>query len=84
MSKIDPTQLSFARDIRPMFTDMDIAHMQPFGMDLSSRDDVEVHAEAIYREVSGGTMPPKGSGEPPWSDEMCDRFKAWQTQGCPP
>jgi hypothetical protein len=84
MSTQNPVQLSFARDIRPMFSDMDIAHMQPFGMDLSDKDDVEAHADAIYREVSGKTMPPEGSGEPPWSDEMCARFKAWQTQGCPP
>jgi hypothetical protein len=67
-----------------MFTDLDIAHMQPFGIDLSSRDDVETHADAIYREVSGGTMPPTASGEPQWSDEMCERFDKWQTQGYPP
>jgi hypothetical protein len=84
MSPKDQTPLSFERDIRPMFTDMDIEHMEAYDMDLGSRDDVEAHADAIYREVSGGTMPPPGAGESTWSGEMCERFKAWQSQGCPP
>jgi len=67
-----------------MFTDLDVEHMKPAGMDLSSRDDVAAHADAIYATVRSGTMPPKSSGEPPWTDEMCARFKAWQTQGCLP
>lgn len=76
--------LSFAGDIRPMFTDMDVAHMKPFGMDLSSRDDVAGHADDIYKVVSSGAMPPSGSGEAPWTPEQCERFKEWQNQGCPP
>jgi uncharacterized membrane protein len=65
-----------------MFTEMDVDHMQAFGIDLSERDDVETHADAIYQQVSAHTMPPPGTGEQ-WTDEMCERFKAWQTQGCP-
>lgn len=82
MNKSDPASLSFARDIRPMFTDTDVEHMQAFGIDLSDKDDVETHADDIYQHVSAHTMPPAGTGEQ-WTDEMCDRFKAWQTQGCP-
>jgi uncharacterized membrane protein len=76
--------LSFARDIRPMFTDMDVDHMEPFGIDLSSPEDVAKNADAIYETVSQKTMPPKNSGEPQWTDDMCARFKEWQNQGCPP
>jgi hypothetical protein len=76
--------LSFAKDIRSMFTDMDVAHMKPKGIDLSSKADVEKHAEAIYTTVTEGSMPPPGSGETRWSAEMCDRFKRWQNQGCLP
>ncbi|HXW77816.1 MAG TPA: hypothetical protein VEJ20_10425 [Candidatus Eremiobacteraceae bacterium] len=76
--------LSFARDIRPMFTEMDVDHMQAFGMDLSSRDEVAEHADHIYEAVKGKTMPPPNVGEPQWTDEMCERFKSWQSQGCPP
>jgi hypothetical protein len=80
----DAPALSFAKDIRPMFTDMDVAHMKRTGMDLSNKDDVASHADAIYKMVSDGTMPPPSSGEGRWSPEMCERFKRWQTQGCPP
>jgi len=76
--------LSFATDIRPMFTDTDVAHMKPAGLDLSNRDDVLANADAIYSTVSSGAMPPPASGEPRWTPEMCERFKTWQQQGGPP
>jgi len=75
--------LSFAKDIRPMFTDMDVDHMKK-AMDLSDRDSVFEHAEAIYETVSTGTMPPRYSGEPQWTAEMSATFKAWMEQGGPP
>jgi hypothetical protein len=75
--------LSFAKDIRPMFNEIDVSHMQSVGIDLSSRDQVEKYALAIYTTVSDGSMPPPGSGET-WSPEMCGRFKQWWDQGCKP
>jgi hypothetical protein len=74
--------LSFSRDIRPMFTEMDVDHMQ-FGMDLSDRDSVFSHAAAIYDAVSSGGMPPSDSGEEPWTPEMCAKFKSWIDAGGP-
>jgi hypothetical protein len=71
--------LSFAKDIRPLFTQTDVDHMA-FAMDLSDRIDVEAHAEAILSVVKDGSMPPAG---PRWTDEMCDRFQRWMEQGCP-
>lgn len=75
---------SFGKDIRPMFTDVDVAHMKPAGIDLSSKDSVQAHAQAIYEKVSDGSMPPPGAGEARWSAQMCERFKRWQAEGCPP
>lgn len=75
---------SFAKDIRPMFTDKDVAHMKPIAGDLSKWDDVKSNADAIYEVVVSGKMPPPDSGEPRWTSEMCDRFKRWQNEGCPP
>jgi hypothetical protein len=75
--------LSFATDIRPMFTDLDVAHMKVAGIDLSDRNEVMAHADAIYQTVSTGTMPPPSSGEARWTPEMCDRFKRWQAADCP-
>jgi hypothetical protein len=79
----DANSLSFEKDIRPMFTDLDVAHMKPAGIDLSSLADVKANAEAIYSTVSTGAMPPPSSGEARWSSEMCERFKQWTDQGCP-
>lgn len=76
--------LSFSKDIRPLFTDMDVEHMKPGGMDLSDRDSVVAHADAIYRTVADGSMPPSSSGEARWSEAQCETFKRWQAQGCPP
>ena len=80
----DADRLSFAADIRGMFTDLDVAHMRSSGMDLSNYNDVKANADAIYSVVTDGTMPPKNSGEPKWTTEMCDRFKRWQDGGCLP
>jgi hypothetical protein len=76
------TTLSFASDIRPMFTAMDVDHMKK-AMDLSNRDSVFAHADAIYTAVSSGLMPPPTSGEPRWTPEACATFKAWVDQGGP-
>ena len=80
----DQPALSFEKDIRPLFTDLDVLHMKPAGIDLSNRDNVAAHAEAIYGTVTAGSMPPQSSGEPRWTEARCARFKQWQTQGCPP
>ena len=73
---------SFERDIRPMFTQMDIDHMASM-LDLSSRDTVFAHADAIYATVSSGSMPPPSSGEPQWTDQMCETFRQWKEAGGP-
>ena len=72
--------LSFAKDIRPLFTQTDVDHMA-FMMDLSSHDDVKQHADAILSVVKDGSMPPAG---PRWTDEMCGKFEAWVKAGSPP
>ena len=73
-------QISFAKDIRPLFTDTDVLHMKPYGFDLSNYEDVVANAQAIHDAVSGGTMPPKANGGP-WTKEKCDLFERWMQQG---
>ncbi|HZY98616.1 MAG TPA: hypothetical protein VFE36_03500 [Candidatus Baltobacteraceae bacterium] len=75
--------LSFAKDIRPMFTDTDVDHMS-FAMDLSDAADVAKNADAILAVVKDGSMPPARSGGVRWTDEMCDKFESWINQGCLP
>jgi hypothetical protein len=76
--------VSFAQDIRPLFTSMDIAHMQDLGVLL---DDFEymrdpAHAQQVLGEVSAGAMPPGSSGEPPWPPERVQLFRDWIAAGC--
>lgn len=78
-----PANLSFTRDILPMFTGMDVAHMIK-SMDLGDRDSVFQHADAIYKSVASGHMPPASCGEPRWTEDMCAKFKQWQEQGGEP
>ena len=81
---IQDRALSFAKDIRPLFTDIDVDHMKRFGLDLSSHENVIKEAKAIFSVVSAGRMPPPADGGKPWAQEMCDTFRQWMEQGCHP
>jgi hypothetical protein len=78
--------LSFAADIKPLFTAMDRDHMlNQVGMfDLWSYDDVKANASAIYSAVKNGTMPPPSSGEKRWPSTQVDKFKQWMDGGFQP
>jgi hypothetical protein len=73
--------LSFARDIRPLFTKEDIEHMLDVdpSLDLGDYDSVKTHASIIYRRVSLGDMPPGR----PWPQEQVDMFKQWMDEQYP-
>jgi hypothetical protein len=49
-------QLSFARDIRPLFRDRDIQSVK-FPFDLASYEDVRTQAEAVCAVLAAGQMP---------------------------
>jgi hypothetical protein len=71
---------SFAKDIRPLFRNVDIEHMKPLGLDLSSYDDVRDRADDIYDQVSNGFMPP----DQPWSQDLIQLFRDWMDGGMQP
>jgi hypothetical protein len=75
--------VSFVADIKPLFTAMDQDHMlNQVGMfDLWSYDDVKANADAILGAVTDGSMPPSGSGEPPWTQSQISTFKQWMDDG---
>lgn len=77
--------LSYARDIKPLFTAMDQDHMLRFNgqFDLWSYDDVKSNADDILDQVSRGKMPPPNSGEPPWTVDKVNTFKQWIAEGYP-
>ena len=78
--------VSFAHDIKPLFTDMDIAHMKERGVALDDFGYMSdpTHAQRVLRSISTGSMPPKHSGEPPWSPENVQLFRDWIAAGYQP
>ena len=81
------TPTSFATDILPLFTPLDIKNMAWF-CDLTKYDDVKANAPEIYdrlRGIGGAVMPPppnKG-GDGPWSAENIALFGSWIDDGYP-
>ena len=78
--------LSFATDIKPMFTAMDQDHMlnQQGLFDLWLYDDVKANAQQILSAVKAGRMPPPASGEPRWSMDKVNTFQQWINDGFHP
>lgn len=74
--------LSFDKDIRPLFTQTDIDHMEPFGVELNNFEYMsdKSNADAVYEVLSAKTMPPND----PWPDDKVKVFKAWIDGGCKP
>lgn len=78
--------VSFSRDIRPLFTPMDIEHMRPLGGlldDFAFMSDPN-HAEGVYQKLSSRQMPPPDSGESPWPDANIQLFRDWIDGGFQP
>lgn len=79
--------VSFARDVRPLFTDEDVAHMKPRSIDLSDYDSVKIHKDSILDRVSRapgtfGIMPPPP--RTPWTKEQVQLFRDWIAGGTQP
>ena len=69
-------ELSFERDIRPLFRPTDVETMS-FAFDLSSYDDVRDNAEAIYDRLADGSMP----CDQEWPSRDVERFRRWIDDG---
>jgi hypothetical protein len=80
--------VSFAADIRPLFTPTDIDHMSWF-CDLTDYAAVKTNAQVILGRLTGkgGKVmppPPAKGGDGPWSAAKIATFQAWIDQGFPP
>lgn len=73
------SDVGFARDIRPMFREVDVAEMNYY-FDLTELADVRVYAEAIYARLDEGTMP----CDAPWPADQVERFRQWIDGGTQP
>jgi hypothetical protein len=74
---------TYMADIRQFFTDIDIAHMGPKGIDLSTYDGVKANAPTIYIHTRqpDGDMPPDPL--PKWTADMSQTFLNWIMNGYP-
>jgi hypothetical protein len=70
--------LSFERDIKPLFRDHDRESMESH-FDLWDLEDVKGNAEAILGAVEGGGMPCDG----PWPADRVALFRNWVEAGMP-
>jgi hypothetical protein len=77
--------VSFAADIRPLFTDTDVDHMS-FFCNLASYDDVKANASEVLSRLNGtggNQMPPPSNGGP-WPSAKIALFERWIDGGCQP
>ena len=77
---------SFARDIRPLFTDQDVQHMA-YAFDLSDYQDVKNNSAAILDRITRKAtdpelMPPAPHG--PWKKDQIRLFRDWINGGFQP
>jgi hypothetical protein len=84
--------VSFAKDIRPLFTDPDIDCMSGLGVELASYDYMSApagnahfpdHANArdVLAHLTGARRPRMPSGGPFWADAQIEIFKQWMADG---
>ena len=81
-------QVSFARDIRPLFRDVDISHMERHGIKLDdytfmSNPD---NADKVFETLSPheGDLRVAWKGGPYWTEDQLALFAEWQNEGYPP
>ena len=81
-------QVSFARDIQPLFRDIDISHMKRFGVKLDDYTYMSnpKNANAVLANLSphDGEPPSMPPGGPYWTADQIALFVQWQTDGCQP
>jgi hypothetical protein len=78
MTMSSGNELSFAKDIKPLFRQKDRDSMQK-AFDLWDHDDVADNAEAILARPHSGDIPCDGA----WPAAQVDTFRRWFKGGTP-
>ena len=79
--------VSFAKDIRPLFRQIDIDHMKKGGVVLddysymSNPANDYVNAQSVENTLVNQSMPPGG---PYWSDQQLTIYRQWRSDGYQP
>jgi hypothetical protein len=77
-SPSEGNELSFERDIKPLFRTKDRDSMLR-AFDLFDYEDVVEHANAIVGSLRSGKMPCDGA----WADSQVDKLMQWIDRGTP-
>ena len=73
-------EMSFERDVRPLFRERDRGAMLGVAdFDLWNRDDVAEHSEAILKRLEDGSMP----CDQAWPADQVAVFRRWVDAGTP-
>jgi hypothetical protein len=80
----DSATPGFEQDILPLFREVDIEHMAPFGVQLDQYAFMSDpnNAERVYGSIAAKRMPP-GSGDA-WPEEKVRLLRAWIDGGLHP
>jgi hypothetical protein len=79
--------ISFASQIKPLFRDIDVAHMKRLGVLLddftymSDASNNHKHAQSVLDTLTSHKMPPGG---PFWTQDNLDLFAQWMSEGYNP
>jgi hypothetical protein len=79
--------VSFSKDVKPLFREVDIEHMKVHGVPLddfhymSDPTNNYANAQAVQDTVVGQTMPPGG---PFWTADQLSLYAKWRTDGYQP
>ncbi len=77
--------VSFERDIKPLFREIDLDHMTPMGVALDDYDYMSdaANAQSVYEFLTGDQEPRMPIGGPYWSQEQLELFARWLEAGRP-
>ena len=79
--------VSFAKDIRPMFREIDIKHMNKYQILLddhaymSDPSNNHGNAQSVEDSLANQSMPPGG---PFWTDQQLTLYRQWRSDGYQP
>jgi len=78
--------VSFERDIRPLFREVDIDHMEGMGVLLADHAWMSnpENAKQVYDFLSGDEEPRMPPGGPFWSEEQLKTLSTWIEGGYQP
>ena len=83
---MERSEVSFAKHLRPLFRDVDIAHMSPMHVLLDDYDYMSDpdHAQSVYEYLDGTREPQMPPGGPYWSSGQLTLYKSWMEGGRQP